>query len=221
MEILLKQVRKRLFEAALLTFCCCVRLWCAVRGCFERCWLYLRRTWFGRRLRFYRKASSTTSNATLDFALKQTPASGVHHKAKPYWVRPELLRLMIFMPYASVRLLAMTFNRLHFAGTGVSVGRSFVYEYRLRCRYEIAAARRNLKARSPIQYALNHTWGLDLTGKQLQAEGDVVTNPMVSTAHEKQISTEKCKIVSRLMGSFKFHSQSIATSSSIISDMKL
>ena len=179
MPKLLMRVLKSLFEAGLLMFCVCIRLWCTVRGRLKFCWVcclwVVRRFWRCKRA-FYRKSGSTTIKAELDFTLKQTPACGVHHKAKPDWVKPELLRLMVHMPCASVRLLAMTFNRLHFAGTGVSVGRSFVHEYRLRCQYEIAAAWRDLKSCPPIGYALNHTWGLDLTGKQLQTESGVVTN---------------------------------------------
>jgi transposase InsO family protein len=173
MGIVLKHVRKHALEATLLLFCVCVRVWCVVRNCLKCCWLYWawlkRRFWCGKSS-FFRKAKSTTSNAMLDFTLKQVTAPGVHHNAKPDWIKPELLRLMVHMPTASVRLLAMTFNRLHLGATGVSVGRSFVYEYRLRCRYEIAAARRAMKARAPVEYALNHTWGLDLTGKQVVTE---------------------------------------------------
>jgi putative transposase len=117
-----------------------------------------------------------TSNAMLDLTLKQVTATRAHHKAKPDWVKPELLRLMVHMPKASVRLLAMTFNRLHLGSTGISVGRSFVYELRLRCRYEVAVAQRALKSRPPIDYAMNHTWGLDLTGKQVEDDCGVSTS---------------------------------------------
>jgi putative transposase len=88
---------------------------------------------------------------------------------------------MAHMPQASVRLLATTFNRLYLASTGISVGRSFVYAFRLRCRYDITVARRELKSRPPIEYAVNHTWGLDLTGKQVVTESS--TDKVMTTNH--------------------------------------
>jgi putative transposase len=159
---------------AALWFCYLVGWWVSLQVCCLTDWRWLQGFfWKGRR--FYRRSAAIAvrdlngndGGDVLDFTLKQMTRPRAHHKAKPDWVKGELLRLMVFMPYASVRLLAMTFNRLHLAATGVSVGRSFVYAFRLRCRYEIAAARREMKARAPIDYAINHTWGLDLTGKQV------------------------------------------------------
>jgi putative transposase len=172
---------KRFLETTLLMFCICVGLCCRVKVCLLHFWHWLLKyCWRGAR-KFYRRAAASSSVASfgaadVDFILKQLTNPRAHHKSKPDWVKAELLRLMVFMPKASVRLLAMTFNRLHLGSTGISVWRSFVYELRLRCRYEVAVAQRALKSRPPIQYGMNHTWGLDLTGKQTVGEDGKAAN---------------------------------------------
>jgi putative transposase len=182
------KVCSRALAIAAVGFCYLVGWWASLRmGCLIGWHWLLEYCWRGTR-KFYRRAAASSSVASfgaadVDFALKQVTSPRAHHKAKPDWVKAELLRLMVFMPRASVRLLAMAFNRLHFAGTGVSVGRSFVYAFRLRCRYEVAVAQRALKSRPPIDYAKNHTWGLDLTGKQMVTDSGtgivVTTNPYI------------------------------------------
>jgi hypothetical protein len=127
---------KRVLATVLLTFCVCVGLGCKVRSCLQLCLRRLCKLRCLGQRRFYRSAKTATPKSLVALArtASLSTTTRIHHKAKPDRVKPELLRLMAHMPQASVRLLATTFNRLYLALTGISVGRSFVYAFRLRCR---------------------------------------------------------------------------------------
>lgn len=66
----------------------------------------------------------------------------------------------------------MTFNRLHAASTGVTVGKTFVSAVLRRHRYLLEVQRRTGKHRIPAAQPRNRTWGVDMTGKQ-DGEGQV------------------------------------------------
>ncbi|SDG55092.1 Integrase core domain-containing protein [Pseudomonas benzenivorans] len=97
---------------------------------------------------------------------RDMPASPARHTRKPAWVIDELVRLKALIPQAGCRHIADTFNRRFAAKQQVSVSKSYV-AYTLRQRqYEIAEARRRIRRRQATTGPANHTWALDLTGKQ-------------------------------------------------------
>lgn len=89
----------------------------------------------------------------------------MRYTPKPAWVADEVVRLKAHLPDAGCRRIALTFNRIHAVERQVSVSKSFVATVvRLR-RYDVARLRCNWKRRIPHPVAVNHTWGIDMTGK--------------------------------------------------------
>lgn len=97
----------------------------------------------------------------------RTPPSTIRywHKRKPAWVRDEVIRLKACLPDAGCRNIASTFNRLHTATTGESIGKTWVSEVIRSHRYDIDDLRRRFKHNIPRPIAHNVVWRLDLTGK--------------------------------------------------------
>jgi len=87
----------------------------------------------------------------------------VHTRAKPAWVREELIALAA-RSALSCRTLAVVFNRRH-AGEGVSVGKTFVADLLKQYQADIRLERQALRRRKYIPGRPNLTWGLDGTGK--------------------------------------------------------
>lgn len=105
------------------------------------------------------------------FRLRTRPSSACRGKAKPAWVRQEVLRLAALTGYGC-RSLALLFNRLHAVARKMSVSKSFVnYTIRKHC-YEIEVLRRHIKHRPPRPVPKNHIWAIDMTGKG-DASGDI------------------------------------------------
>ena len=94
------------------------------------------------------------------------PASPTRHSRKPAWVVDELIRLKALMPQAGCRLVADTFNRRFAAKRQMTVSKSYVAHTLRHRQYEIAEARRRIRQRKAMAGPANHTWALDLTGKQ-------------------------------------------------------
>jgi putative transposase len=88
-----------------------------------------------------------------------------HSPAKPGWVRKEVLRLKALMPHATCRDIAHCFNRRFEARRKMRVGKTFVWEWIRKHRYEIEVLRRRIKSARPRPVPQNLIWGLDLTGK--------------------------------------------------------
>ncbi|MDP3976921.1 MAG: integrase core domain-containing protein [Pseudomonas sp.] len=70
------------------------------------------------------------------------------------------------MPKAGCRLVADTFNRRFAVKRQVSVSKSYVAYTLHQQSYAIAEARRCIRRRKATAGPANHTWALDLTGKQ-------------------------------------------------------
>jgi len=90
--------------------------------------------------------------------------SPVHARAKPSWVREELLALAARDPAMSCRRLADIFNRRHMSDSR-TVGKSFVATLLKRHRADILQRRRELKRRTYQSGQPNRVWGVDGTGK--------------------------------------------------------
>jgi transposase InsO family protein len=86
-------------------------------------------------------------------------------RAKPAWVRREIIRMSALMPNAGCRRIAGSFNRRFAAKRRMTVGKSFVAEVIRRHRYDIGVARRRIKNARPRRVPKNLIWGIDLTGK--------------------------------------------------------
>ncbi len=94
------------------------------------------------------------------------PASLVRQSRKPVWVVEELIRLKALMPQAGCRRIADSFNRRFAAKRQISVSKSYVAYTLRQQRYAIAEARRRIRRRKATEGPANHTWAMDLTGKQ-------------------------------------------------------
>ena len=97
--------------------------------------------------------------------MKIVAASSVRHgfpQPKPAWVKDAVLELHRELN-CSHRKLADTFNRLYFAETGVSVGRTWVREFLKNQAYELLQLQKTLKHRIPLPLARNVLWGIDTT----------------------------------------------------------
>lgn len=96
-----------------------------------------------------------------------------HANRKPEWAVRHLVLLKAHLPHAGCRLIAVTFNRV-FAHRGVSVSKSFVHRVLREQALAVAQARKAIRQAVPRPVALNHCWGLDLTGRTDSA-GDIHT----------------------------------------------
>jgi transposase InsO family protein len=102
------------------------------------------------------------------------PPSPRFSERKPDWVELAVLRLAE-QTGQSHRQLATTFNRLHFARTGVSVGRTWVRELLKRQAYRELHARQQCKHRVPSALPNNTEWGFDTTNlRDSTANGHIV-----------------------------------------------
>ncbi len=82
---------------------------------------------------------------------------------KPQWVVDEVIRLSAFMPKASCRQIAATFNTLHKTSRKMTVSKSYVYYKRREYAYTILLKRKDIKRLKPRPLPKNATWGMDLT----------------------------------------------------------
>jgi len=85
-------------------------------------------------------------------------------RCKPAWVKQEIIRLKALTDF-SCHKLAATFNRMHSAERGVTVGKTWVANTVRAHRYEIAQLRQRYKRRIPPPLPRNAACGLDYTGK--------------------------------------------------------
>lgn len=81
---------------------------------------------------------------------------------KPMWVKDAVLALHENSP-CSHRKLADTFNRIYFADTGVSVGRTWVRETIKKHEHDQLQMQKGLKHRIPRHQERNIIWGIDTT----------------------------------------------------------
>jgi transposase InsO family protein len=88
----------------------------------------------------------------------------VHSRAKPAWVRQELLQLAACDPHTSCRNLTGVFNRRH-ASNNMTVGRTLVSNLLRNQHYEVMRLHRNLRRRRYLPGRRNQVWGINGTGK--------------------------------------------------------
>ena len=93
----------------------------------------------------------------------------MRRRKKPAWALRQLVLLKAHLPDAGCRTLALTFNRV-FAHRNVSISKSFVHRALREQAYAVMQARKAIRAARPRPVALNHCWGLDLTGRMDGAE---------------------------------------------------
>ena len=89
----------------------------------------------------------------------------LRNRKKPQWVVRAVIRIKALCPSHGCTKIAHSFNRLY-AQRGMSVSRSYV-AYTIRNHYyEILQYRRAVRKRKPGRFLPNHSWAIDLTGKQ-------------------------------------------------------
>jgi len=97
--------------------------------------------------------------------LAECPAAHIRQKAKPAWVREEVIRLKALMLDAGCRAIADCFNRRFAVSRRMTVGKTFVAEVIRSHLYDITCLRREIKNARPRDLPKNLVWALDLTGK--------------------------------------------------------
>lgn len=90
------------------------------------------------------------------------PAPSVFPTRKPDWVRRTVLELHEHTGH-SHRQLAHLFNRLYYARTGVSVGRTWVRETLKHQAYQALQKQQQCKHRIPAALPNNACWSMDMT----------------------------------------------------------
>lgn len=93
---------------------------------------------------------------------------GYKNQAKPSWVIHTIIRFKAFNPNLSSRKLADAFNRQF--GDRESVCHSTVCKYLRLHQADVLLKRQLLKRRIPVIGPPNDTWGVDLTGKQIEGK---------------------------------------------------
>lgn len=107
-------------------------------------------------------------------ARRTEPArAGRRARRKPAWVLLQLVLLQAHLPQAGCRLIALTFNRV-FAHREVTVSKSYVHRVLRQNALAVAVARKAIRKAVPQPVALNHCWGLDMTGR-CDGQGQVHT----------------------------------------------
>jgi putative transposase len=86
-------------------------------------------------------------------------------RAKPEWVKNEVLRLKALMPHTGCRKIADCFNRRFAEARLMTVGKTYVADTLRKYHYELAILRRKIKNAKPKAVPKNLIWALDLTGK--------------------------------------------------------
>lgn len=86
-------------------------------------------------------------------------------RAKPEWVKQELMRLKALMPHDGCRSLSDIFNRKFALSHNMTVGKTYVSNTIRKHYHEILLLRRQIKNAKPKSVPKNLVWALDLTGK--------------------------------------------------------
>ena len=107
--------------------------------------------------RQYRRMAATV-NAGEAGAIYRT-------RAKPEWVRQELMRQKVLMPHDGCRSLADIFNRKFAVSHNMTVGKTYVSNTIRQHYYEILVLRWQIKNAKPKAVPKNLVWAFDLTGK--------------------------------------------------------
>lgn len=107
------------------------------------------------------------------FGRIEAPRPTIKSNRKPEWVVRQLVLLKAHLPQAGCRTIALTFNRV-FAHRDATVSKSFVNAVLRRNAHAVVLARRAIRSARPRAVAVNHCWGLDMTGRA-DAAGNVHT----------------------------------------------
>jgi putative transposase len=86
-------------------------------------------------------------------------------RAKPEWVKQELMHLKALMPHDGCRTIADCFTRRFEEARNMTVGKTFVSNTIRQHYHEILVLRRQIKNTKPKKVPHNLVWALDLTGK--------------------------------------------------------
>ena len=96
---------------------------------------------------------------------RQGPLPICTNRRKPQWVVDAVVRLKALQPHISHRMLAAQFNRHYAASRQMTVSSSYVH-YTVQAQHlAILRKRREIKSTVPATPAVNHVWGVDMSGK--------------------------------------------------------
>ena len=121
-------------------------------------------------LRFY--LATKPNNKALCFSRRKiTPLTFANNvasrfKAKPDWVKKEIIQLKALMRNEGCRKIAGAFNRQFEFSKQMTVGKTFVAKVIREHQYEIQVLHKKIKQAPPKSVARQLIWGVDLTFKQ-------------------------------------------------------
>jgi len=112
--------------------------------------------------------SASNRHTRRAFRVIGKPCPAYNSRCKPDWVIQTIIRFKAFNPLLSSRKLADAFNRQF--GDRDTVSHGTVCKYLRIHQADVLLKRQQLKRRKPIIGPPNNTWGVDLTGKQVDGK---------------------------------------------------
>lgn len=113
---------------------------------------------------FYRKTIKSSHH------ISDLKATNYRFKAKPDWVKKEIIRLKAFMIHEGSRKVAHAFNRQFSVSKNMTVGKIFVANTIREHKYQIQVLHNKIKHQPPKSVPRQLIWGLDLTFKQSESK---------------------------------------------------
>ena len=130
-------------------------------------------------------------------------------RAKPEWVKYEVLRLKALMPHDGCRRIADCFNRRFEESRMMTVGKTYVSDMLRKHYHEILVLRRQIKNAKPKAVPVNRVWAMDLTGKtSLDAKTSMILaildhGSRAALALEAVHSKSSWSLITKLVASIK------------------
>ena len=130
-------------------------------------------------------------------------------RAKPEWVKHEVLRLKALMPHDGCRRIADCFNRRFEESRMMTVGKTYVSDMLRKHYHEILVLRRQIKNAKPKAVPVNRVWAMDLTGKtSLDAKTSMILaildhGSRAALALEAVHSKSSWSLITKLVASIK------------------
>lgn len=106
---------------------------------------------------YYHKAVKTLSPSNTKH--------GYRFKAKPDWVKKEVILLKTLMRHEGCRKIAAEFNRQFKPSKNITVGKTYVAKIIREHHYQIQVLQKKLKHKPPKRIPRQLIWGIDLTFK--------------------------------------------------------
>ena len=106
---------------------------------------------------FYPSKRAKSAKAQVE----ETPK--YYRRAKPEWVKQEVIRLAVLLPNTGCRKIADNFNRLYKNKREMTVGKTYTNDVIKNEQYAIQVLQRKIKHKKSKPFPPNKIWSMDLT----------------------------------------------------------